>query len=314
MVQLWSLMTPPTISSGDTWPPCGDGLLCASAMMGLYRIIILSQPKLALPVLVAWRCCCSTSTVLQGAALSLGSRIVRLMGSNQQNVGRLWLIKRACLPLIWFVLSQWGIQHKSWKTLLGIQCSGTHFTQTWISLGIAEQSDARFPWWHPLLKLPGAMFPHPFWDLRHVLQAIRTAHPMHPDCYDYFVDPLPTDSWCPYSRFGFLFSGKLWNAGLNRYHGGSCATPFQIWKFSPPWATKLCKMGLLVPSAWTHHFFQASSGVTQVKFVATIFHRRVESGRPFLFVLWSHRNVPTTALESLNAWLTHPADQGGKGL
>lgn len=25
---------------------------------------------------------------------------------------------------------------------------------------------------------------------------------------------------------------------------------------SPPWATKLCKMRLLVPSAWTHHFFQ----------------------------------------------------------
>lgn len=29
------------------------------------------------------------------------------------------------------------------------------------------------------------MFPHPFWDLRHVLQAIRTAKPMHPDCFDY---------------------------------------------------------------------------------------------------------------------------------
>lgn len=47
----------------------------------------------------------------------LGSRMVRLVASIQQNVGRLWLIKRACLPLIWFVLSQWDVQRESWKSL-----------------------------------------------------------------------------------------------------------------------------------------------------------------------------------------------------
>lgn len=100
------------------------------------------------------------------------------------------------------------------------------------------------------------MFPHPFWDLRHVLQAIRTAKPMHPDCFDYLSNlRLQTadvfiQDLCSYLQV---------NCGMLGWTGTvEAIVQHHLFKSenSPPWATKLCKMGLLVPSAWTHHFFQ----------------------------------------------------------
>lgn len=101
------------------------------------------------------------------------------------------------------------------------------------------------------------MFPRPFWDLRHVLQAIRTANPMHPDCFDYLsILRLQTadvciQDLCSHLQVNYGMWGWTWTTEAVVQH------LFKIWKISPPeqpscvrWDSSFLQLGRITFSSF----------------------------------------------------------------